>query len=178
MQPEQVFEILVRENADMLWSFLMSMVRDRSVADDLFQETNLTAWRNLEKYDRSLPFGPWLRGIAGKLVLAHRRKSARSAVAYCDEQSLEFLEAHFRKISSAPGDTWDDKLEALHKCLERLAEPARQVIDLYYREGLNCEQIAARVGHSLESIKKRLQRARGLLTECVTGRLAAAEAAS
>ena len=176
MSPEQVFEILVRENADMLWSFLMSMVRDRSVADDLFQETNLTAWRNLEKYDRDLPFGPWLRGIAGKLVLAHRRKSARSAVSYCDEAGLEILEAHYRRISTSPGDTWDDKLEALRKCLERLAEPARQVIDLYYRDGLSCEQIADKIGQNLESIKKRLQRARGLLTDCVTSRLAATEA--
>jgi RNA polymerase sigma-70 factor (ECF subfamily) len=178
MSPEQVFEILVRENADMLWAFLMSMVRDRTTADDLFQETNLTAWRNLEKYDRSLPFGPWLRGIAGKLVLAHRRKAGRRAVTYCDAESLELLEAHYRRIAAAPGDTWDDKLEALRKCLERLAEPARQVIDLYYSRGLNCEQIAQQVGQSLESIKKRLQRARGLLSECVTGRLAALEVAS
>jgi RNA polymerase sigma-70 factor (ECF subfamily) len=180
MKPEKVFEILVRENADMLWAFLMSVVRDRAAADDLFQETCVTAWRNLERYDSDLPFGPWLRGIAGKLVLAHRRKSARAAaaVAYCDAEALAVLEARFQKLSARTGDTWDDKLDALRRCLERLAEPARQVIDLHYREQLSCEQIAARLGAGLESVKKRLQRARGQLAECITSRLdAAAETA-
>jgi RNA polymerase sigma-70 factor (ECF subfamily) len=173
MSPEKVFEILVRENADMLWAFLMSVVRDRAVAEDLFQETYLTAWKNLERYDSTLPFGPWLRGIAGKLVLAHRRKSARSAVSYCDEEALTLLEAHFRRLSGTRADTWDDKLEALRKCMARLAEPQRQVIELYYRDGLDCAAIADRLGQGLESIKKRLQRARAQLTECIMDRLSA-----
>jgi len=171
LSSEQVFEILIRENADMLVAFLMSMVRDRSTADDLFQETCLTAWRNLDRYDRELPLGPWLRGIAGKLVLAHRRKSARSAaaVAYCDDEVLAVLEGQFRKTSSHTGDTWDEKLDVLRKCLQRLADDQRKLLDLYYRDDLDCPAIAQQTGDALETVKKRLQRTRAKLAECING---------
>src|SRR4030095_1216705 len=75
----QVFEILVHEHADMLTAFLRSLVLDSSAIHDLFQETMLVAWRRLADYDRARPFGPWLRGIAGVLVMEHRRKRASAA---------------------------------------------------------------------------------------------------
>src|SRR5687768_10367216 len=113
MQTHGLFEILVCEHgqiltgylrcavcgpgqagrhAQMLTVYLRCAVRDPGTADDLFQETMLTAWKNLDKFDRSRPFGPWLRGIAGKLVLAQRRKSARGFVL-CDAEVLEHLES-------------------------------------------------------------------------------------
>ncbi len=47
VQAETVFEILVRENADMLVTYLRAMVWNAAAVDDLFQETMLVAWRRL-----------------------------------------------------------------------------------------------------------------------------------
>ena len=80
-----LFEILVRENGDMLRAFVLSSVRDSTTADDVVQEAFLVAWRNLERYDRSLPFGPWVRGIASKLILNLWRRRGRQKVYFCDE---------------------------------------------------------------------------------------------
>jgi DNA-directed RNA polymerase specialized sigma24 family protein len=99
-----VFEILVRENQAMLLTYLRAVVRDSSAIDDLFQETMLIAWRKLEEFDRTLPFGPWLRGIAAKLMLVHFRK-ARAAFLSFDEQTLEHLGQQVQSISELPGDT-------------------------------------------------------------------------
>ena len=68
------FEIIARENSRMLTAYLRTLVDDESVVDDLFQESMLVAWRRLDECDLSRPFGPWVRGIAGRLVLAHYRK--------------------------------------------------------------------------------------------------------
>jgi RNA polymerase sigma-70 factor (ECF subfamily) len=168
---DQVFEILVRENADMLWAFLLSATRDPVTAEDLVQEAFTVAWRNLDRYDRRLPFGPWLRGIAGKLLLAHGRKSRRSKLYFCDGESLELLEGEFTRFDSLRGDTWQDKLEALRSCLSRLDAPRREVIELHYERGLNCRQIAERMGKGFEAIKKHLQRGRAALLACIRTRL-------
>jgi len=53
-----VFEILVRENQAMLMTYLRAVLHDKTVADDLFQETMLVVWQKLADYDRSRPFGP------------------------------------------------------------------------------------------------------------------------
>lgn len=70
----KAFEILVRENARMLTTYLRSLVHDEAAVDDLFQETMVVAWRRLDECDLSRPFSPWLRGIASRFVMAHYRK--------------------------------------------------------------------------------------------------------
>ena len=90
MDAHDVFEILIREHADLLMVFIRSVVRDQTVADDVFQETLLVAWRRLPDYDRSRPFGPWLRGIAGNVILSAMRENKR-VFPLSDSELLEHL---------------------------------------------------------------------------------------
>lgn len=176
MDPRDLFEILVREHIDMVRAFLLASVRDPAAAEDLLQETFLVAWKNLSRYDRNLPFGPWVRGIAAKLVLNYRRKMGRVKVWYCDEETLRALDRRFEEVSRLPGDTLDEKLDALRACLRGLSDAQRQSIDLHYRHGLHCTEIAARLGVGFEAVKKHLQRGRAALAACMRARLAAIEA--
>jgi len=162
----EVFEILVRQHADMLTAFLRSLVRRTEVMDDLFQETMLVAWRRLDDYDRSRPFGPWLRGIAVRLVLAHRRKSGRDLLN-CEPAVLEALEARMRGFERGPSDTFRDRLRRLRGCMDKLPERMREVIELGYGRGLMLKEIASSLEASVEAVKKRAQRARLLLMECL-----------
>lgn len=173
MSSKGLFEILVREHAEMLTVYLRCVVRDPAVVDDLFQETMLTAWKTLERFDRSRPFGPWLRGIAAKLVLAHRRRMVRNPML-CDEQVLEHLETRHLAFSRLPGDTLEDKLDGLRQCLELLPETYRQAVHLRYTEGLQGAKLAERLSISGEALKKRLQRGRARLLACLERKMAAA----
>jgi RNA polymerase sigma-70 factor (ECF subfamily) len=166
IQAEAVFEILVRENADMLVTYLRAVVWDPTVVDDLFQETMLVAWRRLADYDQSRPFGPWLRGIAARQVLAHARKAQRDLMV-CDEQVLEYLDQQVQRISQRDGDCWDEKLLALRECVAALPEVNRQAISLRYLEGRTAERIAALLDVTREAVKKRLQRGRAQLLDCL-----------
>jgi RNA polymerase sigma-70 factor (ECF subfamily) len=170
MDARTVFEILVRDNADMLTAYLRSVVRDPATVDDLFQETMLTAWRKLDEFDRSRPFGAWLRGIAARLVLAERRKRAAGLI-FCDEATLQALDQGMERVGLQKGDTLDEKLECLRNCLELLPEPYREAVRLRYREGLSPAGLAERLQISWNAQKKRLQRARALLLECLQRRL-------
>jgi RNA polymerase sigma-70 factor len=166
MEAKAVFEILVRENQAMLMTYLRAVVRDRSAVDDLFQETMLITWQKLDEYDRSRPFGPWLRGIAAKLVMAHFRKTKSDIPAF-EEETLEYLSQQLQHICERPGDTWDEKIAALTHCIEALSEHYRQAIRMRYFEQTPASEIAVVSKTSVENVKKRLQRARSDLLECL-----------
>ncbi len=161
-----VFEILIRENQAMLMTYLGAAARDRHVADDLFQETMLVAWKKLDQFDHTRPFGPWLRGIAAKLVMAHFRK-AKSDLMVVDEGTLEYLSNQLQHISQRPGDNWEDKIGALTHCIEALSEHYQRVIRLRYFEQVTTDQMATQTQTSVETIRKRLQRARVKLLGCL-----------
>lgn len=171
MDAHELFEILVREHADMLTTYLQCVVRNPQAVDDLFQETMLTAWRRLDDFDRSRPFGPWLRGIAARLVLAYRRQAARD-LRLCDAAVLERIDFQMERLAAQPGDTWDDRLRCLRDCLSALPEPYAEVVRLRYREDLAVPQMAERLATNVETLKKRLQRARARLLECLERKLA------
>jgi RNA polymerase sigma-70 factor len=175
LKAEAVFEILVRENADMLVTYLRAAVWNAAAVDDLFQETMLVAWRRLAQFDPTRPFGPWLRGIAARLVLAHARKAKRD-VMLCDERVMEYLDRQVQRISQQSGDTWDDKLAALRDCIAALPAVHREAVTLRYLEGHDAQGMASLLAVTREAIKKRLQRARTQLVSCLQGKGVLSEA--
>jgi len=166
VEPLALFEILMRENADALTAFLRASVDDRSAAEDLFQETMLVAWRKIGSYDRTRPFGAWLRGIAKMLVLAHYRQATREA-PLAGEQLLDHLDRQMAHIERRPGDTFDEKIAALRDCVERLEPEYRQTIEMHYQQEKTTDWIASHLATTREAIQKRLQRARQQLAECL-----------
>jgi RNA polymerase sigma-70 factor (ECF subfamily) len=166
IEPLALFEILVRENADSLTAFLRASVEDRAAADDLFQETMLIAWRKIGEYDRTRPFGAWLRGIARRLVLAYYRTAAK-ATAFSNEHVLDYLDRRMAEIERQPGDTLDEKIAALRDCIERLAPLYQEPIELHYRQCKTTEWIAEHLATTKDAVQKRLQRARVQLAECL-----------
>jgi RNA polymerase sigma-70 factor len=163
---EDLFSILMHANAEMLTAFLHAAVFDAADIDDLFQETMLTAWRRLDDFDQSRPFGPWLRGIASKLVLAYIREHGRKPILV-DAEILEILEKQIELIESRKGDTLDEKVSELHLCIERLPESFRQIIRSRYFDGIRHEDLSKQLSLSIDAVLKRLQRARFLLRDCL-----------
>lgn len=160
------FEILARENARMLMAYLRGLVSDEAAVDDLFQDAMVVAWRRLDECDLSKPFGPWLRGIAARLVLAYYRKLKTQPVLL-REDVLAHLDRQFESISAQVGDTWEQNVAALHDCLDALPAPQRDAIDGRYFDGLKTTSVAESLEISFEACKKRLTRARALLADCL-----------
>lgn len=150
MEAEKIFEILMRENAAMLRAFLRSSVRDANTVDDLFQETMLVAWRRLDDFDRDRSFGPWLRGIASKLVLAHFRKHA-SRETVLEQSALDWLEVRFAKIQKQSGDSFTEKLSALRDCVDWLPENYRQPIRMRYQLDMPLSEIGQSLSLAMEA---------------------------
>ena len=160
------YEMLVRENSRMLMVYLRSLINDEAAVDDLFQETMVVAWRRMDDCDLSRPFGPWLRGIASRLVMAHFRKKKKLPVLL-DEKLLERIDEKFESINAQVGDTWEEKLQELEQCIEALPVKYHDVIRVRYLDDTTSHAAAEKLNLSREGCKKRLQRARGRIADCL-----------
>lgn len=165
-QNRKLFELLVRENAGQLTTWLRTMVRDPGLVDDLFQETLITAWDKFDQFDETRPLAPWLRGIALNLARNAGRKRQRDCLVFTDKIAAT-VESSISAIESSTGDDWQQKTAALADCLDLLKPRSRELIQLRYEENLNATEIASRANISAAGVRKQLQRVRGVLAECL-----------
>lgn len=169
---EGLFEILMREHEAGLLAFVRSCVDDDTAADDLVQETFLAAWRQLEQYDSTRPFAHWLRGIARNKILEHVRSASIRwrHVRVLAPEALEAVSETFAPMTGA-GHAFNDCLEHLRQCLQGLQATDSEIIQRAYRHEETCWTIAEQMGQNVEYVKKRLQRARAQLRNCILSKL-------
>ena len=169
---EKLFEALVREHADMLTVYLKAALGDVAEVDDLFQETMIVAWRRLDDFDQTRPFGAWLRGIARRLLLAHVRRVRDNPYT---PAMLDHLDNHLVQLGRQDGDTWQEKLGILTACVHTLPKHYRDAVTLRYFQRQAVQQVSKTLSISIAAAKKRLQRARSMLLTCMKSKLAPGE---
>lgn len=166
METKEVFEILMRESASMLLTYIRSVTGSESAVDDIFQETMLTAWNKLDEFDRSRAFGPWLRGIAKNHALNHFRKSKRDMLM-CNEALFDYIEQQLMHFETHEDDSWVEKAKALDQCLDSIPEIYQEAIRIRYMKDVRPAEAKNMLALSTEALKKRLQRGKKLLLICL-----------
>ncbi len=120
-------------------------LRDR--ADEVVQETWLTAVRRLRAFDPTAgSFAAWLRGIAGNILRNHyRREKHRMKPLECEPLAVEEPREQSERIAAA---------------LALLPEHYETVLRMKYLESRSVADIAAKRGESSKAIESLLTRAR------------------
>lgn len=143
-------------------SFVFSSVRDRHEAEDLLQEIATAVYSQMDKYDPSKPFLPWVLGIARNKVLMYYR-SKKSDKHMLSEGALLRIELAHAKISPEVST----RREALDICLGKLQSRARDCLKLRYSEEVAVKDIARELNTTPNAISMVLNRARAALKDCI-----------
>lgn len=163
------FEVLAAEYRPMLLCYLKGLVGEAHLAEDLVQESLITAQGAIERFDPETgSFAVWLRGIARNKVRENKRASARRPLLI-DSRVVEGMEEVFSMFDqpSAESDQWSGRLDAMRDCVTKLKGALRPAIEAVYTRGLSLKEAAADLGSSAEAIGQRLTRGRRLIRECV-----------
>ena len=155
-------ETLVRRHHLGVWRYLRFLGADRTLADDLTQETFLVFLRKPFTFQGHEPTAAYLRGIARYTYLEARRQ--RSSEPAMDAADAVFVEC----AGESQGDAYFD---ALQECERTLAGKAREAVQLQYRDQLSLEAIGAALEMKANGVKTLLQRARQHLRDCIERRL-------
>jgi RNA polymerase sigma-70 factor (ECF subfamily) len=163
------FRALFLEQRDLLFRFLMRLTRNRTDAEDLLQETFLTAWKKRELYRGDGSAVGFLRRTAYRLFLNHHQRAARRASLAPTENGpeREFVVLGREDLTfdgqSERSETIAFLVARVHAALDELPEPTRTAFVLFRYEGLTCAEIAELSGTPLKTIETRLARATELL---------------
>ncbi len=150
---------------DELFAYVLALVRDWNVAEDLFQEISMVALRKDLEGTAVERFGPWIREIARRTVLNYWKTTARSRLIL-SAGVLDRIDDVFDRREKEEASRGAERLGALRRCLGRLPSHLRRIVDLRYRESLPLEEIARRLGRSSGSVQVALSRIRVRLLEC------------
>lgn len=147
---DSAVDSLFRAHAPELGRYLVSMVRDRSLAEDLLQDTFQDALRARAKLAGIENERAWLYGIARHRALAALRRGRR------------FQRALVRLGGSYETEHDDDGgVIALFDLLEReLAPDLRGLVLLRYVHGFQATELAEMTGLSPDAVRQRLARGR------------------
>ena len=76
---DEFAECLFR-NQHRVFGYILALVPNRDDADEVFQQTCLTLWKNWERFDRSREFFPWACGFAHNQIRRYYRSNVGSRV--------------------------------------------------------------------------------------------------
>jgi RNA polymerase sigma-70 factor (ECF subfamily) len=135
------------------------MVGDRSLAEDLAQETFVRAFRGLGTLREETKLSTWLFGIARNCALEQLRTRRRDAAnVEIDAEPAFELHDHARTPS---GQLLDKELSGvIEGALQKLDEDKRTVFTLKVLQQRSYEEIAEITGFSVGKLKTDLHRAR------------------
>ncbi len=140
------------------YRFVLRMVRDSSVAEDLVSQVFLDVWRTAAQFERRSQVSTWILSIARfKALTALRRRR------FEDIEQDEVMQI------ADEGDTPETAFERartsalLRECMARLSPAQREVIDLVYYHEMSVEEASAVIGIPQATIKTRMFYARKAL---------------
>ena len=152
------FETVVRAYANDVFRYLYWLCRDRSVAEDLSQETFSRAWAAWEDQRDEKALKAWLFTIARN---EHARLYERKRLDVDPDVELDEIVA---RSANDPGLGLDIK-----KAFAMLPEAYREPLLLQVLGGLSSAEIAASMNSTEEAVNMRLSRARRSMREILDG---------
>lgn len=157
----EAFRVLVERESAAVVRACYRVLGDMHEAEDVAQETFVTAYRSLATWRGDGPFGAWLARIAVRLAVrqASRRKAvawARSgAAAGADRLALIPAGARMQPEQAA---LRAERASATRRALAGLDEPYREVVALRFFGERSLEEIATLTGRPLGTVKTHLRR--------------------
>ena len=145
-----------------LYRWLLRLVGDEALAEDLLSDVFLDVWRQAATFEARSSVSTWLMAIARYKALSARRR----------RPDVELDE----KIASRVADPADDpevvlqkktRAELLRHSLARLSPEHGEVVDLVYFHGKSVKEVAEIVGIAAATVKTRMFYARKKLAEFV-----------
>ena len=165
------FEELYRRHRGGLYRFVLRSVRDRALAEELYQEVWMRAIEARGRYQVQAKFTTWLYTIAHNRLVDHWRKRGLKLVSLDQEEDAQRAER--AEPAAAPDYEPQRILEAKQglarfmQALDALPPAQREAFLLHEEAGLSVAEIARATGANEDAAKSRLRYALSKLKEAL-----------
>ncbi|MBU1176151.1 MAG: sigma-70 family RNA polymerase sigma factor [Alphaproteobacteria bacterium] len=143
-----------------VYRFVLRLARNETLAEDVVSETFLKVWQKAASYGGQARVSTWLLSIARNEAISVLRKKTEAPLD--DDAGFE---------QEDESDTQDvltakkDKGVVMRKCIDKLSDAHREIIDLVYYQDCSVAEIAKMLDIPENTVKTRMFHARKQLSE-------------
>jgi RNA polymerase sigma-70 factor, ECF subfamily len=151
---ERAFSIILRAYETPIFNYVLRLVGDRTLAEDLTQEVFLRVYQGLPRFSLRCKFTTWLFQVTKNRVLDELRandRRPRALVALEDVPPLEVVDAPVERVEA---------IDALWRAVEGLNVDLKMALLLRDIVGLSYTEIADSLEITLATVKWRIFKAR------------------
>lgn len=157
------FAKLLRETHRELFGFIFAMLQNRADAEDVYQQTALVLWRKFSQFEPGTNFVAWAIRVA-QLEIKDYVKAQRRRKVFFNDEILAAIAVGYQAQSD---DVREQRLEALAKCVDKLSDRDRRMLEQCYAVERDYRKIARAEGKSLGAVYQAISRIRKSLYLCV-----------
>ena len=154
------FDILLRRHQDRIFNYILRIVKNEDIANDIFQDTFVKAITTIRqgRYSEHGKFPAWISRIAHNLIIDYYRQEKSENL-----QSSDLTDVDILNRKELCEDTIEDILisdqirEDVKYLISELPELQREVLKMRYYQGLSFKEIAELTGVSINTALGRMR---------------------
>lgn len=157
----RAFDELLSRIQDKLFTYIVCMVKDEELANDLFQETFIKAITKLRdgKYRDNGKFSFWMTRIAHNVIIDHYREvKGMHIVEPSKDNDLQNLKvASVMESDRERGMVNEQVMQDVRRLMNALPQPQREVVFMRYYQDMSFKEIAQATGVSINTSLGRMR---------------------
>ncbi len=154
------FDTLLRRHQQRVFTYILNIVKNKDIADDIFQETFVKAITTIKqgRYTESGKFSAWLMRIAHNIIIDYFRQEKSENTMSADQEETDVLNRR---------DLSEENIEDLivtsqihtdvRRIMESLPETQREVLDMRFYRDMSFKEIAEATGVSINTALGRMR---------------------
>ena len=164
---DTAFSTLVEKYQKGIHALVWRKIGDFHYAEEITQDTFLSAYKNISTLKEPSQFAGWLYVIANRLCINwnQRNKSKMQSLASTPMEKIERSSYNHHVLEQREAEATERRHRLVRNLLEKLPESERTVITLYYLGGMKSKEIGKFLGVSVHTVTSRLHRARKRLAQ-------------
>ena len=156
----KAFDTLLKRHQTRVFSYIYSIVKNRDVADDLFQETFVKAITTIkqQRYSESGKFSAWISRIAHNLIIDYYRQEKSENLVSADDGEVDVLNRKDLADINIEGVLVGEQIHAdVRRIIEALPENQREVLLMRYYRDMSFKEIAEATKVSINTALGRMR---------------------
>jgi len=156
---ESSFEIILNRYKDRVFSYIMFTIKNKALANDIFQETFMKAIRTLKKggYNEEGKFLPWINRIAHNLIIDHFRRKQKYPTTSGGEDFDIFDIIQDENPGIEDRTINDQLLSDVKKLIHQLPHDQKEVLMMRMYFDMSFKEIAERTEVSINTALGRMR---------------------
>lgn len=156
----EAFDTLLQRYQSKIYSYIFRIVKNKDVADDIFQETFVKIIMTLRqgRYTETGKFGAWLNRIAHNLIIDYYRQEKSENSVSIDNDETDLLNRRDLCEENIEDLLVDTQIrEDVKRIIDALPDAQREVLVMRYYNDMSFKEIAEATGVSINTALGRMR---------------------